>query len=171
MSTRIYVDRLLAFLASVLLHPSLPLQIPTLSACTPDLPVGTFITPTTKIGSIGVQVRRRVTSHGFALNVESQVESWFKKIVACGLSDVQMVSIQGVTKDKLDAAGAVPAEGTNSSFTVDDVIPAAVETFGKVFGRRMEPLGGQPGHDEQVLELVELANRQELASLATKASS
>lgn len=165
MSTRHYVDRLLSFLATLLQHPSLAFPIPTLPACTPDLPVGTFLTPTTKIGSIGVQVRRRITSHGFAINVEREVEEWFRKIVACGLTDVQMVSIQGVIEEKEGAKAKI------EKVTVDGIVPAAVEVFGKIMGRKMELLGSGAGQDEQVLELVDLANRGEARSLASFASS
>lgn len=148
MSTRTYVDLLLSFLSSVLVHPSLPSPIKTLSACTPNLPVGTFINPTTKIGSIGVQVRRRVTSHGFALNVEDQVEPWFRKIVACGLADVQMVSVQGVTGKEVKVA---------------DVVDGAVDVFGKVMGRQMARL--EHAGDAELAGLVRMAEQGRLDAL------
>jgi lipoyl(octanoyl) transferase len=45
-----------------------------------------------KIASIGVHVRRGVTTHGFAVNVENDLEP-FSWVVACGLPDVTMTSI------------------------------------------------------------------------------
>jgi lipoyl(octanoyl) transferase len=45
-----------------------------------------------KIASIGVGVRKWVTMHGFALNVESDL-SGFMSIIPCGLSGVTMTSI------------------------------------------------------------------------------
>jgi lipoyl(octanoyl) transferase len=45
-----------------------------------------------KIASIGVHVSRGVTSHGFAVNVEVDLEP-FSWVVACGLPDVSMTSI------------------------------------------------------------------------------
>jgi lipoyl(octanoyl) transferase len=45
-----------------------------------------------KIASIGVHVSRGVTTHGFALNVENDLEP-FSLIVACGLPDVSMTSL------------------------------------------------------------------------------
>jgi lipoyl(octanoyl) transferase len=45
-----------------------------------------------KIASIGVHVSREVTTHGFALNVENDLDP-FSWVVACGLPDVQMTSI------------------------------------------------------------------------------
>ena len=46
-----------------------------------------------KIASIGVHLSRWVTLHGFALNVAPQLDH-FAGIVACGLSDVTMTSIE-----------------------------------------------------------------------------
>lgn len=45
-----------------------------------------------KIASIGVHVRRNVTSHGLALNVDLD-PYWFAQIVACNLPMAQMVSM------------------------------------------------------------------------------
>lgn len=48
-----------------------------------------------KIGSIGVHVRRGVTTHGFALNCDMDLEPW-SWIVPCGLS-AQMTSLAAET--------------------------------------------------------------------------
>jgi lipoyl(octanoyl) transferase len=45
-----------------------------------------------KIASIGVHVSRGVATHGFAVNVENDLEP-FSWVVACGLPDVQMTSL------------------------------------------------------------------------------
>jgi lipoyl(octanoyl) transferase len=45
-----------------------------------------------KIASIGVHVSRGVTTHGFAVNVENDLEP-FSWVIACGLPDVSMTSI------------------------------------------------------------------------------
>jgi len=45
-----------------------------------------------KIGSIGVHVSRGVTTHGFALNVENDLQP-FEWIVPCGIEGVRMTSI------------------------------------------------------------------------------
>jgi lipoyl(octanoyl) transferase len=45
-----------------------------------------------KIASIGVHVARGVTTHGFAVNVENDLQP-FQWIVACGLDGVQMTSL------------------------------------------------------------------------------
>jgi len=45
-----------------------------------------------KIASIGVHVSRGVATHGFAVNVDNDLQP-FAWVVACGLPDVQMTSI------------------------------------------------------------------------------
>jgi lipoyl(octanoyl) transferase len=59
-----------------------------------------------KIASIGVHVSRGVTTHGFAVNVENDLQP-FEWIVPCGLEGVRMTS---VIKERHDPApGALPA--------------------------------------------------------------
>ena len=45
-----------------------------------------------KIASIGVHLSRGVSAHGFALNVDNDVEP-FHQVTACGLPDVRMTSV------------------------------------------------------------------------------
>jgi lipoyl(octanoyl) transferase len=45
-----------------------------------------------KIASIGVHISRGVSTHGFAVNVDDDLEP-FEWIVACGLPDVEMTSL------------------------------------------------------------------------------
>jgi len=49
-----------------------------------------------KIGSIGVHVSRGVTTHGFAINVDCDLQP-FDFIVPCGLSNVRMTSVLNET--------------------------------------------------------------------------
>jgi lipoyl(octanoyl) transferase len=49
-----------------------------------------------KISSIGVGVRKWVSMHGFALNVSRDL-SGFEAIVPCGISDVEMTSVERET--------------------------------------------------------------------------
>jgi lipoyl(octanoyl) transferase len=56
---------------------------------------GVWLDERRKIASIGIGVRRWVTLHGFALNVCCDLER-FDAIVACGLRDVEMTSVQAV---------------------------------------------------------------------------
>jgi lipoyl(octanoyl) transferase len=46
-----------------------------------------------KIASIGVHVSHSITTHGFAVNVQNDLEP-FSWVVACGLPDVAMTSMQ-----------------------------------------------------------------------------
>ena len=72
-----------------------------------------------KIASIGVGIRRWVTFHGFALNVNTDL-SFFDRIVPCGIAGCQMTSI---AKEGL------------GEVTVDRVADHIAATFSKVFGR------------------------------------
>ena len=47
-----------------------------------------------KIASIGVHLARGVTTHGFAVNVQRRALEPFTWVIACGLPDVQMTSIE-----------------------------------------------------------------------------
>jgi lipoyl(octanoyl) transferase len=52
-----------------------------------------------KIASIGVHVSRGVTTHGFAVNVENDLEP-FSGVIACGLPDVSMTSLAKELSDE-----------------------------------------------------------------------
>jgi lipoyl(octanoyl) transferase len=49
-----------------------------------------------KIGSIGVHVSRGVTTHGFAVNVDNDLQP-FEWVVPCGLDGVRMTSVSKIT--------------------------------------------------------------------------
>jgi lipoyl(octanoyl) transferase len=70
-----------------------------------------------KIASIGVRAQGGVTTHGFALNVSTDL-SWFDAIVPCGLADARMTSMA----ELLDAAPAI-----------EDVEDAVTEAFARIF--------------------------------------
>ncbi len=57
----------------------------------PDF-TGVWTAAERKIASIGVHVARGVTTHGFAINVQNDLQP-FSWVVACGLDDVQMTSV------------------------------------------------------------------------------
>ncbi len=60
-----------------------------------------------KIGAIGVRVRRWVTSHGFSINVDPEL-SHFSGIVPCGIAEYPVTSLAAIgagdVKEQLDQA-------------------------------------------------------------------
>lgn len=54
-----------------------------------------------KITAIGLAVKRGVTMHGFAFNVNTNLEH-FKLIVPCGITDKGVTSLEQLTGEKID---------------------------------------------------------------------
>ncbi|GAA6049304.1 hypothetical protein JCM3770_005931 [Rhodotorula araucariae] len=130
LSTRCYVDRLERFLEALTESLSIPVY--------PLEHTGVFTSPTQKIGSIGIHIRRRISLHGFSFNVEQQTKAWFDQIVACGLADVRSTNAEA----ELRRLGRL---GANEDMHVRDVVPRAVELFGQLYGREMRQL--EPGDE------------------------
>ena len=91
----------------------------------PSEHTGVFLDPHTKVASIGVQVRHRLTTHGFAFNVTEEPLAWFAKVVACGLTDVKAGCIANASKSGTDA----------NAITVTEQYPGLLSRFGRIFGR------------------------------------
>lgn len=72
-----------------------------IDACRRDGYAGVWLDERRKIASIGVGLRRWLTLHGFALNVNCDLAR-FDVIVPCGLSGVRMVSMASVLARELD---------------------------------------------------------------------
>jgi lipoyl(octanoyl) transferase len=77
-----------------------------------------------KIASIGVHVSRGVTTHGFAINVDTDLRP-FDWIVPCGLDGVRMTSVREETQRRGDEMPALPA-----------VLASVAERFAETFDRR-----------------------------------
>ncbi len=75
-----------------------------------------------KICAIGVRVQAGVSTHGFALNVDTDL-AWFRAIVPCGLPDIVVTSMATVL-------GRAPAFSTVES--------AVMEAFEDVFDVHLE---------------------------------
>jgi lipoate-protein ligase B len=108
---------------------------------------------TRKIASIGVGIRRWVTFHGFAVNVEPEM-SYFKTIVPCGIDGCEMTSIAELTVPGKGGLMERFASLIQQSFAVErgyrDVRRAEVErlwhyTEDQVAGVAIAP--GGDGHD------------------------
>ncbi|KAJ6606443.1 hypothetical protein DFH09DRAFT_1120243, partial [Mycena vulgaris] len=69
---------------------------------------GVFLDANTKIASIGVQIRHRLTTHGFAINITREPVPWFDQVVACGLADVKAGTVEAVVGEEVDIHGEVP---------------------------------------------------------------
>jgi lipoyl(octanoyl) transferase len=76
-----------------------------------------------KLAAIGVHVSQGVTSHGFALNVTTDLRD-FQWIIPCGIAD------RGVTSLEVESPLA-------SLPTMEEAIHSVARNFGRVFGRQM----------------------------------
>jgi len=103
----------------------------------PSEHTGVFVSPTAKLGSIGVQVRHRLTTHGFSINITEEAIPWFRQVVACGLPGVEAVSMAGV-------------QGV--AMTVNDCVEDLKPRFETHFGAKLYPISDS--NDEEVQEMI-----------------
>lgn len=81
--------------------------------------------PPGKIAAIGVHISRAVTSHGFALNVNTNLD-YFKLIVPCGIADKPVTSLeQEMAQSHLSHGRALPS--------LEDLAQQVARNFGRVF--------------------------------------
>jgi lipoyl(octanoyl) transferase len=74
-----------------------------------------------KIAAIGIHVSRAVTSHGFALNVNTDLSS-FELIIPCGLAAKPVTSL---------------AQELGAPVSLDRVAESVTRNFGHIFGRQI----------------------------------
>src|SRR5262252_8173774 len=87
--------------------------------------VWTESVPQAKIAAIGVHISRAVTSHGFALNVTTNLD-YFKLIVPCGISDKPVTSLeQEMARSFLSRDRKVPG--------LEELAQHVARNFGRVF--------------------------------------
>lgn len=91
-----------------------------------------------KICAIGIHGTRYVTSHGLALNCNTDLH-WFDHIVPCGLEGKEVTSI---------------SKELNRDVTVDEVTPKFIESFEKCFNALIEPL-----NNNEQLEILEFIDK------------
>ena len=77
--------------------------------------------PEAKIAALGVHISRGVTTHGFALNVRTDLD-FFSLIVPCGIANKPVTSMERELQKKL---------------TLEEVATAASRNFGRVFHSQM----------------------------------
>ena len=82
-----------------------------------------------KIAAIGVHISRAITSHGFALNVTTDLRD-FDLIVPCGINDRAVTSIE----EELASERPVPS--------LNEVANTAARSFGAIFGGQMLAVSG-----------------------------
>ncbi len=70
-----------------------------------------------KLAAIGIHISRGVTSHGFALNVATDLD-YFKLIVPCGIADKPVTSL---------------SKELAREISLDDVAQSVARTFGQLF--------------------------------------
>jgi lipoyl(octanoyl) transferase len=97
-----------------------------------------------KIASIGVHVSRGISTHGFAVNVNNDLDP-FTWVVACGLPDVAMTSIaqeRGIPNpEQADYHSAAPA--TNEATGVACFRKRMAHAFCEAHGRRQRLVSPQ----------------------------
>jgi lipoyl(octanoyl) transferase len=76
-----------------------------------------------KVAAVGVRLNRnRITSHGFAINVNNDL-TYFSNIIPCGIRDKEVTSLAGLT---------------DRAVRLTDVLKQVVKAFGDIFGMIME---------------------------------
>lgn len=81
-----------------------------------------------KIGAIGVRVTKWITSHGFALNVNTDLRH-FEYIIPCGIREHGVASLQKILGRQV---------------RIEDVQQSLIAHFESVFDRKLQPVNYRP---------------------------
>lgn len=137
LASRCYVDRIQDSLISLLAQRGIPTVEP------PEEHTGVWADEYHKIASIGIQVRHRISSHGFALNVERRAMQGFRHIVACGIVGRNMTCLQ----DRLDPAGPFAKYNLAPRSDASEKVPSVADEykvhFANVFRREVRDASEQ----------------------------
>jgi lipoyl(octanoyl) transferase len=98
---------------------------------------GVWVEGSRKLAAIGVRVKRGVTTHGLALNVNTNLR-WFDEMVPCGIRD------KGVTSLAAELGHPVEMEAVERSLAA-----ALAATFGLRLADGMPGIVGPAGTSEQ----------------------
>ncbi|HEX6141014.1 MAG TPA: lipoyl(octanoyl) transferase LipB, partial [Candidatus Limnocylindria bacterium] len=88
---------------------------------------GVWVEGSRKLAAIGVRVRRGVTTHGLALNVNTDLR-WFDEMIPCGIRDKEVTSL---------------ARELGHTVSMADVADALADALARHFGLRLA--AGRPG--------------------------
>ncbi len=117
-----YVRRIEEVLIRTCLDCKIPTKrVPGLTGVWTDWAPNPEARPEAKIAAIGVHISRSVTSHGFALNVSTDL-SYFNLIVPCGIENKPVTSIVEELGEEVD---------------MELVAQAITRNFGRVFDRQI----------------------------------
>jgi lipoyl(octanoyl) transferase len=91
-----------------------------------------------KLAAIGVHISRWVTSHGFALNVSTDLD-YFDLIVPCGIPSKGVTSLERLLGLQRNAF----APDNQQPDVMASMKAAVVKHFGRVFGREMRSIASE----------------------------
>jgi lipoyl(octanoyl) transferase len=98
---------------------------------------GVWVDGERKLAAIGVRVRRGVTTHGLALNVNTELR-WFDEMIPCGIRDKDVTSLGR------ELGRAVPMEAVE-----DALVSALAAGFGLLLAAGAPGIAGPAGSTEQ----------------------
>jgi lipoyl(octanoyl) transferase len=98
---------------------------------------GVWVDGHRKLAAIGVRVRRGVTTHGLALNVNTKL-AWFDEMIPCGIRDKDVTSLAR------ELGRPVPMEAVEQALAAE-----LAHAFGLRLGAGAPGIGGPAGASEQ----------------------